>query len=624
MTKDHLPVHPVTGVRALFVGKRGPVWPVMGAAPDHEFEMPETLEGLSVSELDSLKAQATQAFKTRYAEVTKDGRTPTDEELAELEGLDGAVDTIEAAAAEVQAEEDARTAKAENLRAKLMGDDSDDTDGDDAAADTADTAEGDDADAGSGDADSTEQVATDITDDEEQEQPQSVAASAGRRRGSFTGLARGKGNADKVPAQNRLDGFLMSQSVPKPKTGFVTSADVAGAFERTQSGHLVRSLKQERHGEAKTAVSLATLPRQIPTSLMGRDQESLTAAIELATDESKLKSDQGQGSLLAAGGWCAPSERIYDFLGIPDAGDLLDLPEVGIERGGIMFPVQPDFGMAFQSPGFLFTEAEAIAQTEDKPCFRVPCVGFDEVRLDAIGLCITAGLLQQKGYPEAVKLYIDGILQAHQHRISSYSIQKLVAGSIPVEIPAAYTMGAAGALLNSVELAIEDVRTRNRIPQSQTLEVVTTTWARPAMRADLAYRRGLPFEAVTDAQLDAALAERGAKVQYVSDWQTGAAGQPGAPTGTNGATAITKFPDTIKFLVYPSGTWFRSLTDVIEVGNLYDQAQLKQNEFTALFTEDGIAVGKRGIESRVYTVHLDYNGAVGAAETLAGPVSGGQ
>ena len=76
--------------------------------------------------------------------------------------------------------------------------------------------------------------------------------------------------------------------------------------------------------------------------------------------------------------------------------------------------------------------------------------------------------------------------------------------------------------------------------------------------------------------------------------------------------------------MYPSGTWFRSLTDVIEVGNLYDQAQLKRNKFTALFTEDGIAVGQRGIESRVYTVHLDYNGAVGAAETLAGPVSGGQ
>lgn len=68
-----------------------------------------------------------------------------------------------------------------------------------------------------------------------------------------------------------------------------------------------------------------------------------------------------------------------------------------------------------------------------------------------------------------------------------------------------------------------------------------------------------------------------------------------------------------------TSTGVRSMTDVIEVGNLYDQAQLKRNKFTALFTEDGIAVGKRGIESRKVTVSLDYNGAVGPEEYPAGP-----
>ncbi|WNM66305.1 scaffolding protein [Gordonia phage Culver] len=31
---SHLPVHPVTGLRALGIGKRGPIWPVIGGAPD--------------------------------------------------------------------------------------------------------------------------------------------------------------------------------------------------------------------------------------------------------------------------------------------------------------------------------------------------------------------------------------------------------------------------------------------------------------------------------------------------------------------------------------------------------------------------------------------------------------
>lgn len=574
------------------------------------FDMPETLEGLSVADLDALKAEATEVFKTKYAEATADGRTPTDAELAELEGLNQAVDTIEAAAAEVRAEEDARTEKAEALRAKLMGD----------ATDT-DEVEGDEAE------ETDEDVTTDATaevDDATAEVDEQVAVAASAATSKFAGIAKRRGNSGKVPAAKaKIDGFLMSQSVPKAKAGFVDTSDLAVAFDNMQSGSLVRSLRQEKHGEARVASSLGTLPRHIPDHLMGRDEDSLTAAIERATDETLLKSDAGEGSLLAAAGWCAPSETTYEFLGIPDAGDLLDLPEVGIARGGLRFPIQPDFGMAFTDKGFLYTEAEAIAQSEDKPCFEVPCVGFDEVRLDAIGLCITAGILQQKGYPEVVKLYIDGILKAHQHRISSYSVQKLVAGSIAVTIPAAQTMGAASALLNSVELAIEDVRTRNRIPRTQTLEVVLPTWANPAMRADLAYRRGVKVQEVSDADLAAAFALRSAKVQYVSDWQTGSAGQPGAAPGETGSTAITKFPGTIDFLVYPAGTWFRSLTDVIEVGNLYDQSQLKRNKFTALFTEDGIAVGKRGFESRKYTVTLDYNGAVGAAEVLGGGGTGG-
>lgn len=575
------------------------------------FDMPETLEGLSVADLDALKDKATEAFKTRYSEVTADGRTPTDAELAELEGLDQAVDTIEAAAAEVRAEEESRTEKAEALRAKLMGDSTADADAED---DTEDEGDADNADA------DAEAEVVDADAETEVEEPVAVAASAASK---FSGIAKRRGNSGKVPAARaKIDGFLMSQSVPKPKPGFVDSGDLAVAFDAMQSGSLVRSLRQEKHGEARVASSLGTMPRHIPDHLMGRDEDSLTAAIERATDETLLKSDQGEGSLLAAAGWCAPSETTYEFLGIPDAGDLLDLPEVGIARGGLRFPVQPDFGIAFGDKGFLYTEAEAIAQTDDKPCFEVPCVGFDEVRLDAIGLCITAGILQQKGYPEVVKLYIDGILKAHQHRISSYSIQKIAAGSISVTIPAAQTMGAASALLNSVELAIEDVRTRHRIPRTQTLEVVLPTWANPAMRADLAYRRGVKVQEVSDADLAAAFALRSAKVQYVSDWQTGATGQPGAAPGETGATAITKFPDTIDFLVYPAGTWFRSLTDVIEVGNLYDQAQLKRNKFTALFTEDGIAVGKRGFESRKYTVSLDYNGAVGAAEVLGGGGNG--
>ncbi|ANA86362.1 head scaffolding protein [Gordonia phage OneUp] len=36
MTSSNLPIHPVTGLRALGIGKRGPIWPAIGASPEHD------------------------------------------------------------------------------------------------------------------------------------------------------------------------------------------------------------------------------------------------------------------------------------------------------------------------------------------------------------------------------------------------------------------------------------------------------------------------------------------------------------------------------------------------------------------------------------------------------------
>ncbi|QBP33238.1 scaffolding protein [Gordonia phage BrutonGaster] len=36
MTSSNLPIHPVTGLRALGIGKRGPIWPVIGGSVDSE------------------------------------------------------------------------------------------------------------------------------------------------------------------------------------------------------------------------------------------------------------------------------------------------------------------------------------------------------------------------------------------------------------------------------------------------------------------------------------------------------------------------------------------------------------------------------------------------------------
>jgi hypothetical protein len=57
------------------------------------------------------------------------------------------------------------------------------------------------------------------------------------------------------------------------------------------------------------------------------------------------------------------------------------------------------------------------------------------------------------------------------------------------------------------------------------------------------------------------------------------------------------------FLAYPAGTWLRGSDDTIRLETIYDSTKLSTNQYTALFTEEGVLVaqvcngGSRVVES---------------------------
>src|SRR5262249_20242626 len=129
-----------------------------------------------------------------------------------------------------------------------------------------------------------------------------------------------------------------------------------------------------------------------------------------------LISPDRQEALLAGGGWCAPSEIRYELFNIADMPVMIDLPTVGVTRGGLRYPTSPSladavytiggtanqniapFGGIFTSATvpWLWLETDDIATvtgTPNKPTMRVPCPGFNEVRLEAYGIQLTAGNL---------------------------------------------------------------------------------------------------------------------------------------------------------------------------------------------------------------------------------------
>jgi hypothetical protein len=210
-----------------------------------------------------------------------------------------------------------------------------------------------------------------------------------------------------------------------------------------------------------------------------------------------------------------------------------------------------------------------------------------------------------------VQRYVRGALTAHVHRLNTNLIASLVAQSTAVTaaIQPAAVGGVLAPVLASIELQAEDIRYKYRMGRNSVMEAVFPYWLRGAIRKDLSLRLGLPNPYdVSDAQIAGWFAQRGINPQFVYDWQN-----------LGGGSQATGWPTSVQYLMYPAGTFVRGTSQLVTLNNLYDSTLLANNNFTALFTEEGWSVMKLCPESRVVTVPLCYSGgaAAGAAVTCA-------
>jgi hypothetical protein len=171
-------------------------------------------------------------------------------------------------------------------------------------------------------------------------------------------------------------------------------------------------------------------------------------------------------------------------------------------------------------------------------------------------------------------------------------------------------------------MAIVDIKYRLRMSRSATLDVVFPFWVLAQFRADLSRRNGGGYysdRAATDSEIISWFAARGARPQFVYDWQDSFAPTDvigGAALAPGAATPISQFPTGVKFLVYPSGTWVRAVNDVITLNAIYDSTKLVTNQNTQLFTETGWKMMRMCPVSRVYTIGICPNGSTGAQRAV--------
>ena len=584
-----------------------------------DLEIPENLSDLADADLAEMRSKAVDAFQTLYT-----GGEFSDEDLATLGTL---TDGIEVLSAEISSREQAaseRAAKAAELAAKIGADkpapaEDEEKPADEAPAEDAPAEDEAEKKAKAAAAETVEVEAP----TKPAASPEAVTAAAPASRGpiKLSGIRRhvsapAPAISEETPVEDTSRARLTVADVP----GFAADSDASFEDLAVALDRRLQGFNSGAYGAAARAGramserhSLAVVRKSFDERATVGSPESADAAMAFAVNEKNLPG----GSLVAAGGWCAPSETVYDLLEDESRDGLISLPEINVTRGGIKFTKGPKFADLYAAPSFNFTEEDAKAgkylpdtagsgnKVGAKPVYQVPCTDFEEVRLSAAGMHIQAGLLQQRGYPELVARTIRGALVAHEHKMSERVIAAMEAQSTAVSLDTGQ-IGALAPVLTAIELQVEHYRYAQRLSRSTTLEAVFPYWVRGAIRTDLSRREGVDLIDVPDSRIDAWFRSRGVNPQFVYDWQ--------ALTGEAGTFKV--WGGSVKFLLYSAGTFVKGGQDVITLDTVYDSTLLGQNDYTALFTEEGYLVAKRGHDARVVTVPLNPNGGTGTGIKL--------
>lgn len=661
------------------------------------FEMPEDVATLTDEQVTALREEAVRLFQEVYGDGT---RTYSEEDLEILRTLRAARDVlVEEETKRAQAAAETQATARELAEGMADPDGADETAVEDAPAD--DDAEEPIAQAAAGGTAPLTAAAAQLA-------TRPLTIRAGSRR-PVPAAPPAPVAESPVRANTSMAGLTPGQPM--------SMDDLAKAYMQAEKGVNATSFAMAQRSNMamtnRTPIGQIHVPYDTRAIVASADHGDIQRVIEWAIDESNIRGPGGQNSLLAAGGWCAPSERLYDLCQLESTDGILSLPGVQAPRGGIENTLGPDWRDIFASIGFCFTEADDIAgnyaqvnevqsvteggsgltsftltysgQTtvaiaaaataatvrtalanlpnisgqdnvnvtgsaggpytvtfqgtladtnvpqmtstptggsgtvtvatvtvgdsggaSSKPCNTVTCPPFVDHRLDVCGVCINAGILMNRAYPELVRRYTSGSVTAHMHRVAANVIADMVAGSDVFTVTDGdASPGVLAPILSSIELRAEINKTAFRMRRAQMFEAIFPFWVRGAIRADLSRQLGVPNDkfAITDAFITSLFTSRGVNPQFVYNFQ-------------DLALNATSWPSVVNFLMYPAGTWVKMGGEIITLEAMHDSTLNAANNYTALFTEESWGTLKTCHVSELIRVPVCPSGATQAGVNL--------
>ncbi|MEV5930925.1 major capsid protein [Streptomyces cellulosae] len=545
-----------------------------------EFQIPEDVAALDNDQLAQALAGATEAFQALAAQNRVD-----DETMGQLRALSTCVTAIRQEQADrIQAAERA-AAEIEELAAQIRGDEP--------AAETP--------------AEETPTVEAAAEQPVEQpaapEQPAPPAATASIGRTLDLSLVRAR--QPRVLPEPAAPGTVITAAVDVP--GYTPGAElnmnqvVAGLISRANA------LKTAGGGTGQ----VISYHHPYPESLIVTDSSSAPEGTEVAlraADQSRLP----EKNLVASGGWCAPSETIYELTSVACPDMLWDAPEVQLARGGLRYYKTPSLDVAALT--WVHTESDDI-NGATKPCFKIPCPDPVEMRCDAVGVCLEAGILTQRHFPELINWYLRNALVAHEIRLRSVLFAQALATATPVTLTA--TFGALAPVFAAVALQSADMIERHSFCDSISLEVVFPWWSRQMFLADIARRNGCCIDQVSTADVQDVFTPLGVRIQWARNLIA-----PEIPAHTIGqADPATAWPEDIQFLIYPAGQLQIGRGEEVNLGVIHDSTKFSRNDYTAMFSEECVGLIDRSVDTRVVTVPVCPDGSTGAQQPMTCPAA---
>jgi hypothetical protein len=541
-------------------------------------------------EFDALTKQRDEKHAA-YSEAIKN-ESPTPEEVAAAVALGDEVDAMDAELAERETERAEAAAKFAEAKERKFG------------ADKVEAAE-------------TEVEDPPVAEDEDDDEAEGQAEVADEEPVEVSAKAEAKTKTVKTLAARTTRPAVPAEQNTKATVSIVAAADAgfaAGAemqFSDLAKGAINRLRGMpEPNGDGNTtadslrkfSVAALAIPFSSDLVIDERTSESDTFdIIERASNEFNIKGHDGEEfeSLVAANGWCAPSETLYDLASDESLDGILSLPEVQVKRGGIRYTVGPQFVDFYANAGFIQTEAQAISGTT-KPCYEVSCPSFTDVRLDAVGVCIKVPILLNAAYPEMTNRFTSGTLIAHQHMVNASVIGRMVTLAGAARVFADKGSGFADAL-EYASLVADQRRQSQRLAFNRTIEWVVPFWVKNVYLNDMGRRTGQDSTSpITEAALNAHFSSRNINVSYVYDWQVL-------------DETVELYPTTYQALAYPAGTFVKGVSDVINLSAVYDAASLAGNMYTGLFMEQGLLVAKKQYGADLMTMPICEAGRTGTA-----------